>query len=167
VTDSRIINCFFTFGEIGIKLTTSTNIVVNNCNCDGNASSHSLVYLDSSGYCFVYGNYLSSVNDYFIYMTGSSHNNFFDNEGAVGSIMFYVTGCSYNVYQGNISAEGGAWSTDFYMAGDSNYNIINGNIFPNDGIDISAATCDKNIVTSNVATVLNSGTNTVSANNTI
>ena len=167
-TDSRIINCFFLFGEIAIKLTTCTNIVINNCNCDGNASANSVVYLSGSNYCFIYGNYLSSVNDYFCYLTGSSnHNNFFDNEGGAGTTMFYITGSSYNAIIGNIAAEGAAWGEELTMAGDSNLNIINANIFPNDGINITAATCDKNIVTSNIATITNSGTGTIVANNTI
>ena len=81
--------------------------------------------------------------------------------------MFYITGSSYNAIIGNIAAEGAAWGEELTMAGDSNLNIINANIFPNDGINITAATYDKNIVTSNIATITNSGTGTIVANNTI
>jgi hypothetical protein len=165
-TDSKVINCSFIFGECGVIMDNCVNVVVNNCNCDGNASASAMVYMTGSSYCFVYGNYLSDVNDYFVELLASSHNNFFDNELAAGSGMFYVTGSSNNVFMGNICAGTGA-GEDLMMLGDSDYNVIHANVFMNDGISINAATCNKNIVTGNVATISDAGTGTVVANNTI
>lgn len=163
----QIVNCNFMFGSIAIKINESSNCWITNCFAEPmDSASIQAIYILSSDKIFVQAMQVLNA-DYVVYLDTAQYCKIINNWSTGCTHGYSLIASDYNYLSGNSQDADASTSTDIKLDSDSNFNVINGNHCLNDGILINNANCDKNIIVGNVATITDSGTGTVSANNTI